>query len=154
MLSADPTTRVMIYCAPDAMSPFSRVDIEFPHQLEIKVNQDEVKANLRGLKNKPGTTRPADITSMLRHKTGYNNYMVVTYALTKKVGLCLYSTPSESIIKIAWPSIARILLTSSSGTSWWSTWSDVILSKSWSPSLGMAKQYRKNKSFGRVRQYK
>lgn len=68
------------------MSPFSRVDIEFPYQIEIKVNQDEVKANLRGLKNKPGTTRPADITNLLRHKANYNNYMVITYALTKKVG--------------------------------------------------------------------
>lgn len=75
----------MVYCAADAMSPFSRVEIEFPYQVEIKVNQDEVKANLRGLKNKPGTTRPADITSLLRHKAGYNNYMIVTYALTKKV---------------------------------------------------------------------
>ncbi|MCJ1276899.1 SUMO ligase siz1 [Puttea exsequens] len=84
-LSSDPNVRVMIYCAADAMSPFSRVDIEFPHQIEIKVNQDEVKANLRGLKNKPGTTRPADITYMLRHKAGYNNHMVVIYALTKKV---------------------------------------------------------------------
>ena len=95
MLSEDPATRAMIYCAADAMSPFSRVDIEFPHQLEIKVNQDEVKANFRGLKNKPGTTRPADITAMLRPKTGYNNHMVVTYALTKKVSLTVpvYSAP-------------------------------------------------------------
>jgi len=76
----------MIYCAADAMSPFSRVEIEFPYQLEIKINQDEVKANLRGLKNKPGTTRPADVSSLLRLKAGYNNHMVVTYALTKKVG--------------------------------------------------------------------
>ena len=75
----------MIYCAADPISPFSRVDIEFPYQLEIKVNQDEVKANLRGLKNKPGTTRPADITSLLRHKAGYSNHVVITYALTKKV---------------------------------------------------------------------
>jgi len=77
----------MIYCAADAMSPFSRVDIEFPYQLEIKINQDEVKVNLRGLKNKPGTTRPADVSGLLRAKTGYSNHMVVTYALTKKVGL-------------------------------------------------------------------
>lgn len=76
----------MIYCAADAMSPFSHVDIEFPYQLEIKINQDEVKANLRGLKNKPGTTRPADVSSLIRPKAGYNNHMVVTYALTKKVG--------------------------------------------------------------------
>ncbi|CAD6583364.1 MAG: SUMO ligase siz1 [Alectoria sarmentosa] len=83
-LSADSSTRAMIYCASDPMSPFSKVDIEFPYQLEIKINQDEVKSNFRGLKNKPGTTRPADITTMLRPKSGYDNHMVVTYALTKK----------------------------------------------------------------------
>lgn len=84
-LAEDDTIRAMIYCAADAMSPFSRSDIEFPYQLEIKVNQDEVKANFRGLKNKPGTTRPADITTLLRQKAGYNNHLVITYALTKKV---------------------------------------------------------------------
>ena len=78
------TRRVMIYCAADAVSsPFSRVEIAFPYQVEIKVNQDEVKSNLRGLKNKPGSTRPADITDLLRKRPGYNNDLVVTYALTK-----------------------------------------------------------------------
>ncbi|KAL2037021.1 hypothetical protein N7G274_010306 [Stereocaulon virgatum] len=83
-LATDSSTRVMIYCGADPMSPFSRVDIEFPYQVEIKINQDEVKANLRGLKNKPGTTRPADITTLLRARAGYRNEMVLTYALTKK----------------------------------------------------------------------
>lgn len=86
-LSADNSTRAMIYSASDPMSPFSKLDIEFPYQLEIKINQDEVKANFRGLKNKPGTTRPVDITTMLRPKPGYDNHMVVTYALTKKASL-------------------------------------------------------------------
>ena len=84
-LSTDRSTRAMIYSASDPMSPFSKVDIEFPYQLEIKINQDEVQANFRGLKNKPGTTRPVDITTMLRPKPGYDNHMVVTYALTKNV---------------------------------------------------------------------
>ncbi|CAF9906400.1 SUMO ligase siz1 [Imshaugia aleurites] len=83
-LSADRSTRAMIYSASDPISPFSKVDIEFPYQLEIKINQDEVNANFRGLKNKPGTTRPVDITTFLRPKPGYDNHMVVTYALTKK----------------------------------------------------------------------
>lgn len=83
-LSEDGSTRAMIYSASEPMSPFSKVDIEFPYQLEIKINQDEVKANFRGLKNKPGTTRPVDVTTMLRPKPGYDNHMIVTYALTKK----------------------------------------------------------------------
>ena len=74
----------MIYCASDPLSPFSRADIAFPYQVEIKVNMDEIKANLRGLKNKPGSTRPADITDLLRKRAGYENTMTVTYALTQK----------------------------------------------------------------------
>ena len=78
------SARAMIYCAADStFSPFTRVDIAFPYQVEIKVNQDEVKSNLRGLKGKPGSTRPADITDLLRKRTGYNNEVAVNYALTK-----------------------------------------------------------------------
>ena len=86
-LSTDRSTRAMIYSASEPMSPFLKAEIEFPYQLEIRINQDEVQANFRGLKNKPGTTRPVDITTMLRLKPGYDNHMVVTYALTKKVSL-------------------------------------------------------------------
>ena len=91
-LSADRSIRAMIYSASDPLSPFAKVEIEFPYQLEIKINQDEVQANFRGLKNKPGTTRPVDITAMLRPKPGYDNHMVVTYALTKKVSLSQATT--------------------------------------------------------------
>ena len=83
-LVRDTTTRVMIYCASDPLSPFSKADIAFPYQVEIKVNMDEIKANLRGLKNKPGSTRPADITDLLRKRAGYENTVTVTYALTQK----------------------------------------------------------------------
>ena len=84
-LAADQTMRIMVYCASDPVSHFSKVDIAFPHQVEIKVNLDEVKANLRGLKNKPGSTRPADITDLLRKRAHYENSLTVTYALTHKV---------------------------------------------------------------------
>ena len=85
-LATNPSTKVMVYCASEPISPYTKVEIAFPNQMEIKVNGDEVKANLRGLKNKPGTTRPADITKMLRTKpAGYKNTMHVVYALTNKV---------------------------------------------------------------------
>lgn len=88
-LSKDPSIKAMIYCASEPISPFSKVDISFPHQVEIKINGDDVKANLRGLKNKVGSTRPADITSLLRRRAGYENSMAVTYALTNRVSLSL-----------------------------------------------------------------
>ena len=84
-LSRDPSLKVMVYSASEPISPFNKVDITFPHQIEIRVNLDEVKSNLRGLKNKPGSTRPADITHLLRKRAGYENNMTVIYALTNKV---------------------------------------------------------------------
>ncbi|KAL4789900.1 PINIT domain-containing protein [Aspergillus venezuelensis] len=84
-LSTDSKLRIMVFCAADTgLNQFTKSDIAFPHQVELKANLDEVKANLRGLKNKPGTTRPADITNYLRKKAGYTNHVVMTYALTQK----------------------------------------------------------------------
>lgn len=79
----DKSLRVMIFCAGET-SP-QKQDVAFPHQSEIKVNGGEVKANLRGLKNKPGSTRPVDITDLLRLKLpNYVNRVSMTYALTNK----------------------------------------------------------------------
>ena len=79
----DPTMRVMIFCA---ANNYGIQDVAFPYQCEIKVNGGEVKANLRGLKNKPGSTRPVDITDLLRLKPPtYGNSLEFTYALTSKV---------------------------------------------------------------------
>lgn len=79
----DKTLRVMVFCAT------SNVDVQniaFPHQSELKVNGEDVKANLRGLKNKPGSTRPVDITDLLRLRiAAYRNSVEFTYALTKNV---------------------------------------------------------------------
>ncbi|CAG8403183.1 unnamed protein product [Penicillium salamii] len=84
-LQTDPNMRVMVYCAGDSgLTQFTKSDIAFPHQVELKVNLDEVKANLRGLKNRPGTTQPADVTNYIRKKAHYPNNIVMTYALTQK----------------------------------------------------------------------
>lgn len=82
-LQKDSKHRVMVFCT-TANSGYS--DIVFPHQVELKCNGEDVKANLRGLKNKPGSTRPADITHLIRKKTpGYRNEIEMVYALTNKV---------------------------------------------------------------------
>lgn len=82
-LETDKSLRVMAFCLSD---PGMRQDISFPHQSEIKVNGGDVKANLRGLKNKPGSTRPVDLTPHLRLKPpAYPNKIEMTYALTTKV---------------------------------------------------------------------
>jgi E3 SUMO-protein ligase PIAS1 len=85
-LQTDPNLRVMVYCAADSgLKQYTKSDIAFPHQVELKANLDEVKANLRGLKNRPGTTQPADVTAHIRKKANYPNNIVITYALTTKV---------------------------------------------------------------------
>jgi E3 SUMO-protein ligase PIAS1 len=105
-LQADPTLRVMVYCAADSgLKSYTKSDIAFPHQVELKANLDEVKANLRGLKNRPGTTQPADVTNYIRKKPNYTNNIVMTYALTQKVDFCcvylqidmilIHMTPTE-----------------------------------------------------------
>lgn len=79
----DPSLRVMIFGCENGSG---LQDVAFPHQSEIKVNGGEIKANLRGLKNKPGSTRPVDITSELRlNPLSYVNTIEMTYALTQKV---------------------------------------------------------------------
>ncbi|KAI1752265.1 hypothetical protein F4782DRAFT_148053 [Xylaria castorea] len=95
-LADDKSYRVMLFCAADNAS---LQDIAFPHQSEIKVNGGEIRANLRGLKGKPGTTRPVDITDSLRLKpTNYNNNIEFTYALThKKFYLAAYFCKSASV---------------------------------------------------------
>jgi E3 SUMO-protein ligase PIAS1 len=83
--SLDTSLKVMVFCA--GGNTGNAQDVSFPHQAELKVNGDDIKANLRGLKNKPGSTRPVDITSALRLKpASYNNVVEFTYALTQKVG--------------------------------------------------------------------
>jgi E3 SUMO-protein ligase PIAS1 len=83
----------MLYCARDYHS-YAKSDISFPHQVEIKVNGDELKANLKGLKNKPGSTRPADITDLLRtHPPDYSNKIEMTFALTDKVDYYFHQFP-------------------------------------------------------------
>ncbi|KAF7513287.1 hypothetical protein GJ744_009708 [Endocarpon pusillum] len=103
-LQNDELYRVMVYCAHDTgLNHFSASEIAFPHQVELKVNLDDVKANLRGLKNKPGSTRPADITSFIRKKAGYNNQVTLTYALTQKkfflVVNLVRKTPVEVLVE-------------------------------------------------------
>lgn len=79
----DASYRVMLFCA--GSDPNGIQHVAFPPQTEIKVNGGELKANTRGLKGKPGTTKPVDITSALRLKSTYQNNIDFTFALTKHV---------------------------------------------------------------------
>lgn len=77
--------KIFMYCGMSQnMSPYSQADVAFPNQIEVKINDVEVKSNFKGLKNKPGSTKPADLTSLIRKFNGQENSLQVTYALTTK----------------------------------------------------------------------
>ena len=85
-MKTDKSLRLLLFSALEQpLAPYSRLDIAFPSQIEVKINDEEVKANYKGLKNKPGSTRPADITEFVRFKVGnQRNSINITYALTQK----------------------------------------------------------------------
>lgn len=92
-MANDPSLRIMVFCAAETYdAAWKPVDVAFPQHAELKVNQEDVKANLKGLKNKPGSTRPADITPLLRKKSNFPNSIELVYALTSKV-----CSPTESL---------------------------------------------------------
>lgn len=77
--------RAMVFCAMESFdNQWKPAEIAFPHHAELRCNQDDVKVNLKGLKNKPGSTRPVDITPFLRKKAGFPNTVELVYALTNK----------------------------------------------------------------------
>ena len=83
-LRADDNLRVMLYCAPTSPLSSLGVEVEFPAQFEVRVNQDEVKFNHKGIKKRPGTTKPADLTGSVRKTSLYKNSLQITYALTTR----------------------------------------------------------------------
>ncbi|KAF2203440.1 hypothetical protein GQ43DRAFT_265304 [Delitschia confertaspora ATCC 74209] len=84
-LRTEPNMRLMLFSYMDqTLGPYQKADVAFPSQIEVKLNGDEVKGNYKGLKNKPGSTRPADITDYVRKAPGYKNRLTITYALTQK----------------------------------------------------------------------
>lgn len=96
-MRADSSLRILLYCASKADAlPGQAFDVAFPPQLEVKVNEQEVKANFKGLKNKAGSTRPADITGFVTKQPNYTNRILVTYALTQKEG----DKPSSKDLKV------------------------------------------------------
>lgn len=80
LLNSSPDTRIFLLCGP--ISQGNRVHIEFPQPNEIKLNDTLIKDNVRGLKNKVGTAKPADLTKFVNIDS--ENYLQLVYAFTKE----------------------------------------------------------------------
>jgi E3 SUMO-protein ligase PIAS1 len=83
-MKADRTLRLLVYCAMDPGTGIYPIDVSFPGQIELKVNCEAYSGNLRGIKKKPGTTRPADVTEFVRRQPGYQNAVSLLHANTDK----------------------------------------------------------------------
>jgi E3 SUMO-protein ligase PIAS1 len=76
----------MVYCAQKTWIgvPSQNIEVAFPGQIELKVNNEVYSGNLRGIKKKPGTTRPADVTDFVTKQPNYVNSVSVTAASQDK----------------------------------------------------------------------
>jgi E3 SUMO-protein ligase PIAS1 len=101
---ADDSLRIMLFAA---KSTVGLQDIAFPQQSDVRVDHAEVKGlSMRGLKNKPGTTRPADITEALLARGVYDKSVEFVYALTNEVYflaayLCKTTSVEQLVARIA-----------------------------------------------------
>ncbi|KAF8940295.1 SUMO ligase siz1 [Dissophora ornata] len=83
-LKKGPEYQLMVFCGWADGPTNTPVLMEFPHVCEIKVNGKLLEANLRGMKNKPGTVSPANITRLCRLETGDSNKVEFIYANSTK----------------------------------------------------------------------
>lgn len=116
-LRDDKSMRLLLLSAQEqAVSPYSRVDIAFPSQIEVRVNGKEVKSNYKGLKGKPGSTRPADITSCVNiNPANTRNTLIVTYALTqKKFNLFVFLARTKTVDELTTAITKRNVITKKS----------------------------------------
>ncbi|KAF9576621.1 SUMO ligase siz1 [Mortierella alpina] len=83
-MSKDPEFQVMVFCGWADGPSSSQTLMEFPHVCEIKVNGKVLEANLRGMKNKPGTVSPANITKLCKLEPADYNKVEFIYANSTK----------------------------------------------------------------------
>ncbi|EXK78851.1 hypothetical protein FOQG_16495 [Fusarium oxysporum f. sp. raphani 54005] len=78
----NPSYRVLIVCAGGCVG---LQDVAFPQGSQLKINGQAFPADFLGLKNKPGSVRPIDITDVLCLRPNYTNDVEFTYGPTKRV---------------------------------------------------------------------
>lgn len=80
-LRSSSSYRLLLFCGELAGGQSNTpVDIAFPPQIEIRVNDQEVKSNTKGVKNKPGSAKPVDITPFIKKQSGApSNSVAMTY---------------------------------------------------------------------------
>ncbi|KTW26091.1 hypothetical protein T552_02986 [Pneumocystis carinii B80] len=83
-LASNESYRVYLFCTATDSAAFGFALIEFPVHIDLKVNGKHLNANTRGLKKKPGTAPPVDVTSLLFLDSKLVNKIEMIYANTEK----------------------------------------------------------------------
>ncbi|KAF8947605.1 SUMO ligase siz1 [Haplosporangium gracile] len=76
--------QIMVFCTSVEGAANPPALMEFPHVCEIKISGRVLEANLRGMKNKPGTVSPANITRLCRLDPAEYNKVEFIYANSPK----------------------------------------------------------------------
>jgi len=71
--------RLVLFCTQSSRVPYGNCLVEFPSTVEIRCNGNQISANLRGIKNRPGTVNPPDLTPHAILMPGVNNRVDITF---------------------------------------------------------------------------
>ena len=102
-LTTDKNVRLYLLCgAVNVLGTRGTETIQFPSPNELQMNSRVVKANLKGIKNKKGTTKPADITEYLTKNNAINIFQFIYAFTTTEYLLYIYIVkviPPEDILQ-------------------------------------------------------
>jgi hypothetical protein len=75
--------RLVLFSTQTERVAFGNCVIEFPPHTDIRCNGSPVQANVRGIKNRPGTINPPDVTAQIIMIQGVQNKIDVTFSDSK-----------------------------------------------------------------------
>lgn len=102
-LQHDEHQRLYVLCGKvDPLNTRGKAVIQFPSPHEFQMNNQQIVANVKGIKNRPGTAKPADITPYLGSKNAENKFQFVYAFTTVEYILYIYivrTIPPEAIVQ-------------------------------------------------------
>lgn len=84
-LMSNPHYSIMVFCASKEIPTSQQMLMEFPDDCYIRVNKRTLDWRPRGVKNKPGTFTPADITKFCMLQESRINHVELRYSNASKV---------------------------------------------------------------------
>jgi len=97
--SGDDSIKVYLLCGRlhNTTAPAStEVEIDFPSPIEIQVNGNVINQNYKGIKGKPGTAKPADISQFIKRNAQMNRVNILFYQTEATYLVYLYIVKTVS----------------------------------------------------------